>query len=312
MRQLEKIRPLVTVGIAVYNDERYVAAAIEDILAQTYPNLEIIISDNCSSDGSQRICREYAGEDTRIRYVRQASNIGAHANFRYLLDNAGGKYFMWAASDDRWDAEFVTRLAHSLEECPEAAVAFCRYAEIDERGDVISDGFDFDFGGSSAVVRVSKFHLTRSSRRDAFFYGLFRRDKIVRAQLVEWWGINKPIAMTLAYPPMSHVLAAGDYRFVSSDRPLFWNRIHRESKPRHSAHFATRPISAFFAFHLRNLNRLYETEKSVVRGSGSVLVGIAVFPVLAARSLYDSVIEVQRVLLVGFRRVAKICARSAE
>ncbi|KAG5180376.1 nucleotide-diphospho-sugar transferase, partial [Tribonema minus] len=125
---------LVTVGIPVYNDEKYVGAAIEDILAQTYRNLEIVISDNGSTDGSADICQRYAGKDARVRYVRQERNIGPHANFRYLLDHAQGVYFMWAASDDRWDPEFIARLAGSLESRPEATVAFCPYSEIDEQG----------------------------------------------------------------------------------------------------------------------------------------------------------------------------------
>lgn len=306
MNQLEEARPVVTVGIAVYNDERYLAAAIEDILAQSYPNLEIIISDNCSTDGSSHICREYADQDIRIRYVRQKRNLGAHANFEYLLNNARGTYFMWAASDDRWDSEFVTQLARSLEEAPAAAVAFCRYVEIDEKGDIISGNFDFNFSGSSAVSRVCKFHLAYSPRRDTFFYGLFRRDRIAEARLGKWWWINRPIAMNVAFPPLSYVLAAGDYRFAGCDRPLFFKRVHKNSKARHSTHFVGRPIAAFFAFQLRNINKLYDTEKSVIRGSGSVLTGIAVFPVLAARCLVDALIQVLRALIASLRWVAKV------
>lgn len=145
-------KPLVTVGIPVYNDEKYVAAAIEDILAQTYHNLEIVIADNCSTDDSGRICQSYANKDKRVRYVRHGRNIGPHANFMYLLDHAQGSYFMWAASDDRWDSEFIERLVDSLESEPDAVVAFCPYSEIDEQGRLLSGEYRFDFGGGVSIT----------------------------------------------------------------------------------------------------------------------------------------------------------------
>lgn len=288
--------PLVTVGIPVYNDEKYVAAAIEDILGQTYSNLEIVISDNCSTDGSESICRTYAGKDTRVRYVRQQRNIGPHANFRYLLDHAEGTYFMWAASDDRWEPEFVERLVRSLESDPEAVVAFCPYSEIDEQGAQLPGEYRFDFSGSSPLRRITKFHLETSGRRDAFFYGLFRRSKAVKLKFIKWWWINKNIPMNIAYPPMSYILATGNYHLVPSDRPLWFNRVHLNSKPRHSADFASRLFFSYAAFHLLKINQLYETEKAVLKGSESIFTGLLVFPVLVARYLFDCVMETRRVL----------------
>jgi glycosyltransferase involved in cell wall biosynthesis len=298
--------PLVTVGIPVYNDEKYVVAAIDDILAQTYRNLEIVISDNDSTDGSEAICRSYVGKDARVRYVRQERNIGPHANFRYLMDHAQGVYFMWAASDDRWDPEFIERLVRSLERESETAVAFCPYSEIDEQGALLPGDYRFDFGGASALRRVTKFHLEPSGRRDAFFYGLFRHSKAVKMKFIKWWWINKTIPMNNAYPPLSYILATGNYHLVVSDRPLWFNRVHLNSKPRHSADLASRPFFSYLAFHLRKLNQLYETEKAVLKGSGSILTGMLVFPVLAGRCLYDCLMEARRVLLGAIRRVRSL------
>lgn len=307
MEKLQKNEgPLVTVGIPVYNDERYVTAAIDDILAQTYRNLEIIISDNCSTDGSETICRGYVGKDSRVRYVRQERNIGPHANFKYLMDHAQGVYFMWAASDDRWDPEFIERLVRSLELDPEAAVAFCPYSEIDEQGMLLPGSYHFDFSGVSALRRVTKFHLEPSDRRDAFFYGLYRREKAANIRFIKWWWINKSIPMNHAYPSLSYVLAAGNYHFVGSDCPLWFNRVHLNSKPRHSADFASRPFFSYVAFHLRKINQLYETEKAVLKGSGSALTGMLVFPVLVGRCLYDCLIEARRVLQGTVRRLKSL------
>lgn len=290
-------KPLVTVGIPVYNDEKYVAAAIEDILMQTYKNLEILIADNSSTDNSGHICQSYLNKDVRVRYVRHERNIGPHANFKYLLDHAQGRYFMWAASDDRWDSEFIERLVASLEAEPEAVVAFCPYSEIDEQGRLLSGSHRFDFGGGSVLHRIAKFNLEKSGRRDAFFYGIFKRDKIVKMKLIRWWWINSNIPMNNAYPPLSYVLAAGNYHLVASDKSLWFNRLHPNSKPRHSADFSSRILFSYFSFNLLKLNQLYETEKAVIAGSNSILTGFLIFPVLFFRYFFDCMKETCRIFL---------------
>ena len=100
-------RPLVSIGVPVYNGAAYFQAALESLLSQTYPHLELIISDNASTDDTPIICREFAARDTRIRYSRNTSNLGATYNFQRVLDLARGPLFMWAAHDDEWEPEFV-------------------------------------------------------------------------------------------------------------------------------------------------------------------------------------------------------------
>lgn len=92
--------PLVSVGVPVWNAGKLIGEAIESVLAQSYPNIELIISDNASTDDTGAICQEYAAKDPRVRYHRNATNIGAHRNFLRLIDLAGGKFFTWLASDD--------------------------------------------------------------------------------------------------------------------------------------------------------------------------------------------------------------------
>ena len=99
--------PLVSIGLPVYNGARKVIAAIEGILAQTYRNFELIISDNCSTDETEKICRNFAAKDKRIKYIRQAENIGALKNFKFVLEQAQGQYFFWAACDDWRSPDFV-------------------------------------------------------------------------------------------------------------------------------------------------------------------------------------------------------------
>jgi glycosyltransferase involved in cell wall biosynthesis len=92
--------PKVSIGMPVYNGELYIREALDSLLAQTFTNFELIISDNASTDGTEAICNEYATSDARIRYVRHSVNRGAIVNFQFVLDEAIGEYFMWAAADD--------------------------------------------------------------------------------------------------------------------------------------------------------------------------------------------------------------------
>src|ERR1700749_639605 len=109
-------RPLVSIGLFLYNGDRFLAAAIESILNQTFKDFELIISDNCSTDRSDEICRRYAAADSRIRYYRNEKNMGAGWNLRNVYFKATGKYFKWAAHDDTLEPRF-------LEVCIDALVA---------------------------------------------------------------------------------------------------------------------------------------------------------------------------------------------
>ncbi|WP_201766973.1 glycosyltransferase family 2 protein [Chrysiogenes arsenatis] len=103
----QKKAPKISIGMPVYNGENSIKKAIESIIQQTFTDFELIISDNASIDGTESICIEYAAKDKRIRYVRQRMNLGAIANFQFVLDEAVGEYFMWAAADDIRSLDFL-------------------------------------------------------------------------------------------------------------------------------------------------------------------------------------------------------------
>lgn len=103
----------------IYNGEPFVRRALDALLAQTFNDFELIVSDNASTDGTEAICREYAAKDERIRYFRNDYNIGATANFRFVLDQAVGYFFMWAAADDFRSSDFVMANVRFLESNPD-------------------------------------------------------------------------------------------------------------------------------------------------------------------------------------------------
>lgn len=99
--------PYVSIGMPVYNGEVTLHAVIDSILAQSFTDFELIISDNASSDDTQNICESYAKNDLRIIYIRQDKNIGMYKNFKYVLDKAKTEYFMWSAADDIHSLDFI-------------------------------------------------------------------------------------------------------------------------------------------------------------------------------------------------------------
>ena len=101
-------RPLVSVGIPTFNRPEGLRRTLRLICGQTYPNLQILVSDNASpGDETEQVVRDFSETDARVKYFRQPSNIGPIANFRFVLAEASGDYFMWAADDDEWDASFI-------------------------------------------------------------------------------------------------------------------------------------------------------------------------------------------------------------
>src|ERR1700726_2570792 len=98
MSSRKKIK--VSLGLPVYNGERFVKHAIQSVLDQTFSDFELIISDNASTDSTPDTCEEFARKDPRVPYIRQEINIGAKANFNRVFEYSRGEYFKWVAADD--------------------------------------------------------------------------------------------------------------------------------------------------------------------------------------------------------------------
>jgi glycosyltransferase involved in cell wall biosynthesis len=128
--------PLVTIGMPVYNADRYLVQALESIISQDYLNLEIIISDNCSTDKTKDICLEYADRDSRIKYCQQEVNIGAVANFNYVLKIANGSLFTWAAHDDYLASSYIQKCVDKLGQHPSAIGCCSDITFINEDGTI--------------------------------------------------------------------------------------------------------------------------------------------------------------------------------
>ena len=136
---MSETQPLVSIGMPLLNGEVLLREALDALLAQTHRNLEIIISDNASTDGTRAIYEEYAKRDSRIRFDRLPERVPAQINFNRLLEMAHGDYFMWAAFDDCWEPEFIERLLAELQRKQDAVLAFARWNNVDWRGNVVRE-----------------------------------------------------------------------------------------------------------------------------------------------------------------------------
>lgn len=119
-------KPKLSIGLPVYNGEATVGRAIETLLAQRAGDFELIVSDNASTDGTESVVRAHAAHDTRIRYIRQPRNLGALANFEYVLNQALADYFMWAAADDEWHRDFVGANLDHMDRHPDYVASISR------------------------------------------------------------------------------------------------------------------------------------------------------------------------------------------
>jgi glycosyltransferase involved in cell wall biosynthesis len=128
--------PQVSIGLTVYNSERYLADGLESLLSQRFEDFELIISDNASTDGTEDICLQYASRDDRIRYVRNRVNVGIVGNFNQAFRLSSGEFFKWAAYDDICGPHLLGRCVEVLERDPGVVLVYPRVATIDDDGKI--------------------------------------------------------------------------------------------------------------------------------------------------------------------------------
>jgi glycosyltransferase involved in cell wall biosynthesis len=132
-------KPLISVGMPVYNGQKYINEAIDSILCQTFTEFELIISDNASIDSTEQICQEYALKDSRIRYIRQKRNIGAPGNWNAVFSYSQAQYFKWASANDVCHPEKLERCKDILDKYPDVVLCYPRTKLIDENGQLIEE-----------------------------------------------------------------------------------------------------------------------------------------------------------------------------
>jgi glycosyltransferase involved in cell wall biosynthesis len=175
--------PLVSIGLPVYNGARYLAEALQSILGQTFEDMELIISDNASTDATQDICEAFATRDPRVRYCRNARNLGAGPNYDRCFRLARGKYFKWAAHDDALAPDYLEKTVAALQASPDAVGCAVGIIEIDATGREMRRYRNAlpGIGSRSAARRLGA--VIRPGHHCEDFFSLFRRDALAKSGL---------------------------------------------------------------------------------------------------------------------------------
>ncbi len=178
-----KRKPRVSIGLPVYNGERFLVEALESHLAQTYSDFELIISDNASTDQTQEICCAYARRDSRIRYYRNKENIGLYRNFNRVFQLSSSEYFKWACADDHCKSVYVMRCINELENHPTAVLTYAQAIFIDETGTPLQIN-DRGWNLRSEAPHDRLRYVIFAGHRVNCLYGLIRARALAQTRLL--------------------------------------------------------------------------------------------------------------------------------
>jgi glycosyltransferase involved in cell wall biosynthesis len=222
--------PRVSLGLPVYNAQRYLPLALESVLRQDFTDFELIVSDNGSTDDTWAICQEYARRDPRIRLFRNKANLGVAANFNRVVHEARGELFRWVAYDDLMAPTLLSRCIAELDRSgPGTVLAYPQTAMIDDDGVVVEEYDDnLDIRHRSATLRVAA--ATRRWNLLNPLYGVIRLDQLRRT------GLERPF-VSGDVPLFLELAAMGEIHEVPER--LFLRRFHADSSSGNSAAWYT-------------------------------------------------------------------------
>ncbi len=184
-----KESPLISVGIPVYNEERFLKQTLASIVAIDYPNLEIIIVDNGSTDSSPDICRTFASQDPRILYHREAENRGAIFSWNKTFALSHGKYFFWSGGHDLWNPQCIALCCNQLEQHRDAVLAFPRTTIINQEGREIETMNESSFDSRNLSAEQRYVFVLRNLDKCNILHGLWRRSSLEGSVLFSsQWG----------------------------------------------------------------------------------------------------------------------------
>jgi glycosyltransferase involved in cell wall biosynthesis len=219
--------PTLSVGLPVYNGARHLARALDSILQQTYGDLELIVSDNASTDDTADICATYAARDPRVRYYRQSQNIGLPGNWNFVVTLARGRYFKWASANDYLDPRSLAACVAMLEAAPEAVLAYSR-TNLVEEGCYRLYADDLALTSPSPSERL-RLLLDRLALNNAV-------SGVIRLSALRRTGLIRP------YPGSDVVLMAElalQGQFLLVPEPLFYRRVEPGAM---SSHLSEREV----------------------------------------------------------------------
>ena len=212
-------KPRVSVGLPVHNGERFIRETLDSIVGQSFKDLEIVISDNASSDGTAVICEEYAHKDGRIRYVRNMKNIGLAKNFNRVVELATGEYFKLANADDQCSPDLVSQCVGVLDRHPEVVLCYGKTTLIDGEGRTLRE-YEDGLNLRSASVTERFRQVLMRVRLVNVLQGVMRVEPLRRTALLDSY-VGADIVL------VAELALRG--QFYELPERLFRRRIHGEA-----------------------------------------------------------------------------------
>jgi glycosyltransferase involved in cell wall biosynthesis len=213
---------LVSIGLPVYNAGAEIADVVRSVLNQKHDRIELVISDNASTDETEEVCRELAHADRRIAYHRQPENVGLLNNFVQVGVRATGEFFRWIGDDDRLEPHYVTRCLDVYADDPRLILVTTQIAYEGDDGHVETAGYDGTrLGSDDPIVRLTEMLrlLNESHLVIDPLYGLFRRDVITAMPRRNTVREDEVFATRLALAgPWGHVNEVLAHRHWKSER----------------------------------------------------------------------------------------------
>ncbi len=225
--------PRVSIGVPIYNGEKYIRHTLDSLIAQTYPDIEIIVTDNCSTDATPQIIKGYAARDPRVCFVSNGANLGPARNYNRGLELARGEYFKWNPADDVCAADFVEKCVNVLDADPSVVLAYTRTTVIDSNGAAIRRyGYELDLDDPRAHVR-----LARMVNVDHHEHGAHELYGVMRARALRTTpGMGMHVRGDSVL--LARLLLLGRFRRI--EEHLFYNRDHAERSSRNVVRRAVR------------------------------------------------------------------------
>jgi glycosyltransferase involved in cell wall biosynthesis len=218
-------RVRVSIGLPVFNGEKYLAGTLDSLLAQTFTDWELIISDNASTDGTGEICRTLAAQDPRVRYIRNQENIGAAANYNQTFALATGKYFKWSAHDDLCAPTFLERCVEVLDQDASVILCYSRTKAIDESGAVVRE-YPAKVRAGSLVPHERFYEFVCVPHPCVAVFGLIRAEILAKTRLIgNYSGADRPL--------LSELCLLGPFHEIS-DFLFFYRRHAQQSWQAHA------------------------------------------------------------------------------
>lgn len=214
---MSNFNPRILIGMPVYNGGKHIGETIESILGQTFEDFNLLISDNASTDDTEKVCRYYADKDPRIIYYRQADNLGMAPNFNYVFRPGNSPYFKWAAHDDILKPEYLSRCIEWLDRDSSLSMVHCPTLRIDNYSNELGTYVDIGLASDRISERFWRVLWTVNIYE---IYGVMRSEYVAKTKLAgSYFGSERNI--------LADMLLQGKIGYL--DEALFARRDHEGS-----------------------------------------------------------------------------------